>query len=181
MSGTFPSLAGCFLPIVAWETGSSRERKACTAVGWLGALGSRFSPRPFLGTVPRSMTPSTTVSSILRNPIYTVRSHRVGPCSSPPVPREVGPQVLHPRYVKAPAPPCTPAIQAHLDIKPPGRREAPGQRFPCPAGKGLVSATLGPRGSGSPMWSLKRYLRRDDSDGSQSFVAHGSGTVLRPL
>ncbi|XP_036193127.1 disks large homolog 5 isoform X9 [Myotis myotis] len=49
-----------------------------------------------VGTVPRSMTPSTTVSSILRNPIYTVRSHRVGPCSSPPVPREVGPQVLHP-------------------------------------------------------------------------------------
>ncbi|XP_036912266.1 disks large homolog 5 isoform X2 [Sturnira hondurensis] len=49
-----------------------------------------------MGTVPRSMTPSTTVSSILRNPIYTVRSHRVGPCSSPPVPREIGPQVLHP-------------------------------------------------------------------------------------
>ncbi|XP_059518238.1 disks large homolog 5 isoform X5 [Myotis daubentonii] len=49
-----------------------------------------------VGTVPRSMTPSTTVSSILRNPIYTVRSHRVGPCSSPPVPREVGPQVVHP-------------------------------------------------------------------------------------
>ncbi|XP_036293996.1 disks large homolog 5 isoform X2 [Pipistrellus kuhlii] len=49
-----------------------------------------------VGTVPRSMTPSTTVSSILRNPIYTVRSHRLGPCSSPPVPREVGPQVLHP-------------------------------------------------------------------------------------
>ncbi|XP_042763407.1 disks large homolog 5 isoform X4 [Panthera leo] len=63
---------------------------------------SRHSNPPFypgrasVGTVPRSMTPSTTVSSILRNPIYTVRSHRVGPCSSPPVPREVSPQGLHP-------------------------------------------------------------------------------------
>ncbi|XP_034518648.1 disks large homolog 5 isoform X3 [Ailuropoda melanoleuca] len=63
---------------------------------------SRHSNPPFypgrasVGTVPRSMTPSTTVSSILRNPIYTVRSHRVGPCSSPPVPREVGLQGLHP-------------------------------------------------------------------------------------
>nr|XP_031538177.1 disks large homolog 5 isoform X3 [Vicugna pacos] len=63
---------------------------------------SRHSNTPFypsrasVGTVPRSMTPSTTVSSILRNPIYTVRSHRVGPCSSPPVPREVAPQGLHP-------------------------------------------------------------------------------------
>ncbi|XP_030891140.1 disks large homolog 5 [Leptonychotes weddellii] len=62
---------------------------------------SRHSNPPFypgrasVGTVPRSMTPSTTVSSILRNPIYTVHSHRVGPCSSPPVPREVGPQGLH--------------------------------------------------------------------------------------
>ncbi|XP_022355580.1 disks large homolog 5 isoform X2 [Enhydra lutris kenyoni] len=63
---------------------------------------SRHSNPPFYpgrasaGTVPRSMTPSTTVSSMLRNPVYTVRSHRVGPCSSPPVPREVGPQGLHP-------------------------------------------------------------------------------------
>ncbi|XP_027451768.1 disks large homolog 5 isoform X2 [Zalophus californianus] len=55
-----------------------------------------YASRASVGTVPRSMTPSTTVSSILRNPIYTVRSHRVGPCSSPPVPREVGPQGLHP-------------------------------------------------------------------------------------
>ncbi|XP_022273305.1 disks large homolog 5 isoform X4 [Canis lupus familiaris] len=55
-----------------------------------------YPGRASVGTVPRSMTPSTTVSSILRNPIYTVRSHRVGPCSSPPVPREVGPQGLHP-------------------------------------------------------------------------------------
>ncbi|XP_060061915.1 disks large homolog 5 isoform X4 [Erinaceus europaeus] len=62
---------------------------------WLGTWGQLFSSSPFPGTVPRSMTPSTTMSSILRNPIYTVRSHRVGPCSSPPVPREVGPQVLH--------------------------------------------------------------------------------------
>ncbi|XP_007539457.1 disks large homolog 5 isoform X3 [Erinaceus europaeus] len=54
-----------------------------------------YPSRASVGTVPRSMTPSTTMSSILRNPIYTVRSHRVGPCSSPPVPREVGPQVLH--------------------------------------------------------------------------------------
>nr|XP_055181307.1 disks large homolog 5 isoform X4 [Nyctereutes procyonoides] len=55
-----------------------------------------YPGRASVGTVPRSMTPSTTVSSILRNPIYTVRSHRVGPCSSPPVPREVGSQGLHP-------------------------------------------------------------------------------------
>ncbi|XP_073096855.1 disks large homolog 5 isoform X10 [Manis javanica] len=55
-----------------------------------------YPSRASVGTVPRSMTPNTTVSSILRNPIYTVRSHRVGPCSSPPVPREVSPQGLHP-------------------------------------------------------------------------------------
>ncbi|KAG3264610.1 discs large MAGUK scaffold protein 5, transcript variant X3 [Ictidomys tridecemlineatus] len=55
-----------------------------------------YPNRPSVGTVPRSMTPSTAVSSILRNPIYTVRSHRVGPCSSPPVPRDAGPQGLPP-------------------------------------------------------------------------------------
>ncbi|XP_062958227.1 disks large homolog 5 isoform X2 [Cynocephalus volans] len=55
-----------------------------------------YPSRPSVGTVPRSMTPSTTMSSILRNPIYTVRSHRVGPCSSPPVPRDIGAHVLHP-------------------------------------------------------------------------------------
>ncbi|XP_074195769.1 disks large homolog 5 isoform X2 [Rhinolophus sinicus] len=55
-----------------------------------------YPNRASVGTVPRSMTPSTTVSSILRNPIYTVRSHRIGPCSSPPVPRETGPQGLQP-------------------------------------------------------------------------------------
>ncbi|XP_011353619.1 disks large homolog 5 isoform X3 [Pteropus vampyrus] len=55
-----------------------------------------YHNRASVGTVPRSLAPSTTVSSILRNPIYTVRSHRVGPCSSPPVPRETGPQSLHP-------------------------------------------------------------------------------------
>ncbi|XP_036121382.1 disks large homolog 5 isoform X2 [Molossus molossus] len=55
-----------------------------------------YPSKASVGTIPRSMTPSTTVSSILRNPIYTVRSHRVGPCSSPPVPREIGPQVVHP-------------------------------------------------------------------------------------
>ncbi|XP_007936838.1 disks large homolog 5 [Orycteropus afer afer] len=63
---------------------------------------SRHSNLPFypsrvsVGTVPRSVTPSTTVSSILRNPIYTVRSHRVGLCSSPPTSREGGIQGLHP-------------------------------------------------------------------------------------
>ncbi|XP_023574792.1 disks large homolog 5 isoform X8 [Octodon degus] len=58
---------------------------------------SPFCPnRPSVGTIPRNVTPSPTVSSILRNPMYTVRSHRVGPCSSPPVPREVGPQSLPP-------------------------------------------------------------------------------------
>ncbi|XP_033622378.1 disks large homolog 5 isoform X10 [Fukomys damarensis] len=55
-----------------------------------------YASRPSVGTVPRNVTPSTTVSSILRNPVYTVRSHRVGPCSSPPVPRDVGPQNLPP-------------------------------------------------------------------------------------
>ncbi|XP_012579236.1 PREDICTED: disks large homolog 5 isoform X2 [Condylura cristata] len=55
-----------------------------------------YPSRASVGTVPRNMTPSTTVSSILRNPIYTVRSHRVGPCNSPPIPREGGPQGLHP-------------------------------------------------------------------------------------
>nr|XP_019601518.1 PREDICTED: disks large homolog 5 isoform X4 [Rhinolophus sinicus] len=55
-----------------------------------------YPNRASVGTVPRSMTSSTTVSSILRNPIYTVRSHRIGPCSSPPVPRETGPQGLQP-------------------------------------------------------------------------------------
>ncbi|XP_016014928.2 disks large homolog 5 isoform X3 [Rousettus aegyptiacus] len=55
-----------------------------------------YHSRASVGTVPRSLAPSTTVSSILRNPIYTVRSHRVGPCSSPPVPRETGPQGLYP-------------------------------------------------------------------------------------
>ncbi|XP_017352229.1 disks large homolog 5 isoform X2 [Cebus imitator] len=55
-----------------------------------------YPSRPSVGTVPRSVTPSTTMSSILRNPIYTVRSHRVGPCSSPPAARDAGPQGLHP-------------------------------------------------------------------------------------
>ncbi|XP_049983257.1 disks large homolog 5 isoform X5 [Alexandromys fortis] len=55
-----------------------------------------YPSRPSVGTVPRSMTPSTTVSSILRNPIYTVRSHRVVPCGSPPVSRDAGPQGLSP-------------------------------------------------------------------------------------
>ncbi|XP_044798281.1 disks large homolog 5 isoform X6 [Bubalus bubalis] len=54
-----------------------------------------YPSRASVGTVPRSMAPST-VSSVLRNPIYTVRSHRVGPCSSPPIPREVGSHGLHP-------------------------------------------------------------------------------------
>nr|XP_012321709.1 disks large homolog 5 isoform X3 [Aotus nancymaae] len=55
-----------------------------------------YPSRPSVGTVPRSVTPSTTMSSILRNPIYTVRSHRVGPCSSPPAARDAGSQGLHP-------------------------------------------------------------------------------------
>nr|XP_044993180.1 disks large homolog 5 isoform X2 [Jaculus jaculus] len=55
-----------------------------------------YPNRPSAGTVPRSMTPSTTVSSILRNPIYTVRSHRVVPCGSPPAPRDAAPQGLSP-------------------------------------------------------------------------------------
>ncbi|XP_036784563.2 disks large homolog 5 isoform X8 [Manis pentadactyla] len=90
-----------------------KEQKCIPASGELSAELQEWSPyspghcgrhsnlplypsRASVGTVPRSMTPNTTVSSILRNPIYTVRSHRVGPCSSPPVPREVSPQGLHP-------------------------------------------------------------------------------------
>lgn len=112
VSVTCLSFAECSLPIAAWEIGSIKEsspifqmekgQRLAWVWGWLGALGRLFSPSPFLGTVPRSMTPSTTVSSILRNPIYTVRSHRVGLCSSPPVPREITPQSLQPRYVKSP-------------------------------------------------------------------------------
>ncbi|XP_033698095.1 disks large homolog 5 isoform X7 [Tursiops truncatus] len=83
-----------FYPSRASVGGAGPE--ACIDLGLAGCFGATVSPCPFAGTVPRSMTPSTTVSSVLRNPIYTVRSHRVGPCSSPPVPREAGPQGLHP-------------------------------------------------------------------------------------
>lgn len=58
------------------------------------------------------MTPSTTVSSILRNPIYTVRSHRVVPCGSPPVPRDAGPQSSSPRYAKTLTLFCISAVQS---------------------------------------------------------------------
>ncbi|XP_054987860.1 disks large homolog 5 [Sorex araneus] len=50
-----------------------------------------YPHRPSMGTIPRSLAPSATMSSILRNPVSTARSHRAGPCGSPPVPREVGP------------------------------------------------------------------------------------------
>lgn len=116
MSVTFLSFAAGSVLIAAWEIGGSKEsspilwmekgQRLAQVQGWLGTLGRLFLPSTLLGTVPRSMTPSTTVSSILRNPIYTVRSHRIGPCSSPPVPRETGPQGLQPRYV--PPPLCTP-------------------------------------------------------------------------
>ncbi|XP_040098260.1 disks large homolog 5 isoform X2 [Oryx dammah] len=96
-------------PLLPFET---EEQKCTPASGELSpdlqewspyspGHSSRHSNPPFypsrasVGTVPRSMAPST-VSSVLRNPIYTVRSHRVGPCSSPPIPREVGPHGLHP-------------------------------------------------------------------------------------
>lgn len=112
VSVTCLSFAECYLPIAAWEIGNIKESSPISQMeegqrlawvwAWLGALGRLFLPSPFLGTVPRSMTPSTTVSSILRNPIYTVRSHRVGLCTSPPVPREMTPQGLQPRYVKLP-------------------------------------------------------------------------------
>lgn len=85
--------------------------------GLAGCCGAGVLPYPFPGTVPRSMAPST-VSSVLRNPIYTVRSHRVGPCSSPPIPREAGPHGLHPRYVRPLMPPCTPAVPAYPRVKP---------------------------------------------------------------
>ncbi|XP_004383225.1 disks large homolog 5 [Trichechus manatus latirostris] len=55
-----------------------------------------YPNRASVGTVPRSVTPSTNVSSFLRDPIYTMRSHRVGLCNSPPIPREGGTQGLHP-------------------------------------------------------------------------------------
>ncbi|XP_073935375.1 disks large homolog 5 isoform X4 [Castor canadensis] len=103
-----PKLAPVVIPAQCLE-----EQKCSLASGELSPEAQEWSPyspghsgrhgnpplypnRPSVGTVPRSMTPSTTVSSILRNPIYTVRSHRVGPCSSPPVPRDTGPQSLPP-------------------------------------------------------------------------------------
>ncbi|XP_049644053.1 disks large homolog 5 [Suncus etruscus] len=55
-----------------------------------------YPHRPCVGTVPRSMTPSSTLSSTLRNPVYTVRGHRLGPCGSPPVPRELSVPGLQP-------------------------------------------------------------------------------------
>ncbi|XP_024842482.1 disks large homolog 5 isoform X10 [Bos taurus] len=96
-------------PLLPFET---EEQKCTPASGELSpdlqewapyspGHSSRHSNPPFypsrasVGTVPRSLAPST-VSSVLRNPIYTVRSHRVGPCSSPPIPREAGPHGLHP-------------------------------------------------------------------------------------
>ncbi|KAI4550157.1 hypothetical protein MJT46_018883 [Ovis ammon polii x Ovis aries] len=96
-------------PLLPFET---EEQKCTPASGELSpdlqewspyspGHSSRHSNPPFypsrasVGTVPRSMAPST-VSSVLRSPIYTVRSHRVGPCSSPPIPREAGPHGLHP-------------------------------------------------------------------------------------
>lgn len=86
------------------------------------------------------------MSSILRNPIYTVRSHRVGPCSSPPVPREVGPQGLHPRYVKSP-PTYLHASRPNLCAqKATGAQSGPwAEKRPCQAEKGLVRAALGPQ------------------------------------
>uniref|UniRef100_A0A8C0KME5 Discs large MAGUK scaffold protein 5 n=1 Tax=Canis lupus dingo TaxID=286419 RepID=A0A8C0KME5_CANLU len=96
-----PKLAPVVIPAQFLEVGWGRDSKVSSSIVQVEKATSLHSP--FLGTVPRSMTPSTTVSSILRNPIYTVRSHRVGPCSSPPVPREVGPQGLHPRYSAVPS------------------------------------------------------------------------------
>ncbi|XP_006887537.1 PREDICTED: disks large homolog 5 [Elephantulus edwardii] len=57
------------------------------------------TPRPYpgrvsVGTVPRSLAPGTAVSSILRNPVYTVRSHKVG--LSPPIHRDGATQESHP-------------------------------------------------------------------------------------
>ncbi|XP_029324934.1 disks large homolog 5 isoform X3 [Mus caroli] len=89
------------------------EQECVPASGELSPEGQEWSPyspghasrhgnpllypnRPSVGTIPRSMTPGTTVGSILRNPIYTVRSHRVLPCGSPPVPRDAGSQSLSP-------------------------------------------------------------------------------------
>lgn len=63
-------------------------------------LGFRCLPHLSAGTVPRSMTPSSTMSSTLRNPVYTVRGHRLGPCGSPLVPRELSVPGLQPRYVQ---------------------------------------------------------------------------------
>ncbi|KAM5236965.1 disks large homolog 5 isoform 1-T1 [Ctenodactylus gundi] len=107
-----PSFRPKLTPVVV-STQFQEEQKCVPASGELSPEIQEWSPyspghssrhgnpplypnRPSVGTVPRSMTPSTTVSSVLRNPIYTVRSHRVGPCSSPPVPRDAGPQSLPP-------------------------------------------------------------------------------------
>uniref|UniRef100_A0A8C2VYF5 Discs large MAGUK scaffold protein 5 n=2 Tax=Chinchilla lanigera TaxID=34839 RepID=A0A8C2VYF5_CHILA len=103
-----PKLAPVVIPAQFLE-----EHKCVPASGELSPEAQEWSPhspghssrqgsspfypsRPSAGTVPRNVTPSTTVSSILRNPVYTVRSHRLGPCSSPPVPRDAGPQNLPP-------------------------------------------------------------------------------------
>ncbi|XP_075391222.1 disks large homolog 5 isoform X2 [Tenrec ecaudatus] len=101
------------LPSVAPPVQGLEEQKCAPASGELAPEFQEWSPyspvhssrnsslalyptRVSGGTVPRSMTPSTTVSSILRNPIYTVRSHRVGICNSSSIPREGGTQGLHP-------------------------------------------------------------------------------------
>ncbi|KAL4698618.1 hypothetical protein H8959_011275 [Pygathrix nigripes] len=90
-----PKLAPVVIPTQFLEVVLSPRVQGGEARG--GAIGQRRAAEwPYTSTVPRSLTPSTTVSSILRNPIYTVRSHRVGPCSSPPAARDAGPQGLHP-------------------------------------------------------------------------------------
>ncbi|KAM6185552.1 LOW QUALITY PROTEIN: disks large homolog 5 [Rhynchocyon petersi] len=104
--GFRPRLAAAATPVPCLE-----EQKCIPASGELSPEPQEWppyspvhssrhgNPRPYhnrvsVGTVPRSMAPSTAVSSILRNPIYTVRSHKVG--LSPPIHRDGVTQDLHP-------------------------------------------------------------------------------------
>ncbi|XP_010587563.2 disks large homolog 5 isoform X1 [Loxodonta africana] len=101
------------LAVVDAPTQCLEEQKGIPASGELPAELQEWSPyspvhssrhsnlppypnRASLGTVPRSVTLSTTVSSFLRDPVYAMRSHRIGLCNSPSVPREGGTQGFHP-------------------------------------------------------------------------------------
>lgn len=83
--------------------------------GWLGVAGQVSYPTRFQARFPGYG--GSTVELRPEEPHHTVRSHRAGPCSSPPIPREAGPHGLHPRYVAAhaslyPSRPSLPSCKA---------------------------------------------------------------------